>query len=441
MASEEKLMSSQYDAIIIGTGIIGGAIGLELARRGSRTLNVDKLPAAGYGSTSNTCAIIRFHYSTAEGIAMARESYYYWLDWPKYIGTPDESGLAHYINTGCLVIKNEENQFLEHVLPHLDALKVAYETLGPQELRALLPYVDTRQFGPPVLVEDPRFGQPTGDAIAGAIYIPESGFINDPQLACHNQQRGCEARGGQFLFNAEVVEILTEDGRVAGIKLADGTEMLAPVVVNAAGPHSFKINRMAGVEEGMRIRTRALKREVCHVPAPKGLDLNVLGTMISDGDTGSYARPEVGNNLLVGSQDPECDAQEWVDPDDYDQSFTYQWKTQVMRKAQRIPSLPIPEQQRGVVDLYDVSDDWLPIYDVSDLPGFYMAVGTSGNQFKNAPVVGKLMAELIGKVEANQDHDNDPVQLPLVYTRRTCNIGFFSRLREVNPDSSNTVMG
>ena len=61
-------MSDRYDAIIIGAGIIGGAIGLELARKGFRTLNVDKLPAAGYGSTSNTCAIIRFHYSTAEGV-------------------------------------------------------------------------------------------------------------------------------------------------------------------------------------------------------------------------------------------------------------------------------------------------------------------------------------------------------------------------------------
>jgi len=434
-------MSKQYDAIIIGAGIIGGAVGLELAKRGSRTLNIDKLPAAGYGSTSNTCAIIRFHYSTAEGVAMARESYYSWLDWPKHVGAPDEKGMAHYINTGCLVIKNEENDYLENVMAYLDDLKVAYRELGPKELAEFLPFVDTRQFGPPVLAEDPRFGQPTGGAIAGAIYVPESGFVNDPQLACHNQQRGCEARSGQFLFNAEVVEILNEDGRAAGVKLADGTEMLAPVVVNAAGPHSFKINRMAGVEDGMRIRTRALKREVCHVPAPKGLDFNLQGTIISDGDTGSYARPEVGNNLLVGSQDPECDAREWVDPDDYDQSFTVQWKTQVMRKAQRIPSLPIPEQQRGVVDLYDVSDDWIPIYDVSDLPGFYMAVGTSGNQFKNAPVVGKLMAELIGKVEAGHDHDNDPVQFNFAYTRRTCNVGFFSRLREVHQDSSYTVMG
>jgi len=434
-------MPNQYDAIIIGTGIIGGAIGLEIARRGSRTLNVDKLPAAGYGSTSNTCAIIRFHYSTAEGVAMARESYYYWLDWPKHVGAPDESGMAHYINTGCLVIKEEENHYCEHVMARLDDLKVAYEELGPEELEEFLPFIDPHHFGPPVLAEDPRFCQPSDKVIAGAIYVPESGYINDPQLACHNQQRGCEGYGGEFLFNTEVVEILTKDGRVAGIKLADGTEMQAPVVVNAAGPHSFKINRMAGVEDGMRIRTRALKREVCHVPSPAGLDFNLHGTMISDGDTGSYARPEVGNHLLVGSQDPECDPQEWVDPDDYDQSFTDQWRTQVMRKAQRIPALPIPEQQRGIVDLYDVSDDWLPIYDASDLPGFYMAVGTSGNQFKNAPVVGKLMAELIFKVEAGQDHDNDPVQFPLTYTRHTCNIGFFSRLREVNPESSFTVMG
>ena len=49
-------MSDQdYDAIIIGAGVIGAAIGYELARGGRRTLNIDKLPAAGYGSTSNSC--------------------------------------------------------------------------------------------------------------------------------------------------------------------------------------------------------------------------------------------------------------------------------------------------------------------------------------------------------------------------------------------------
>ena len=98
-------MARKHDAVIIGAGIIGCAVGLELARKGYRTLNIDRLPASGYGSTSNTCGIIRFHYSTPEGVAMARESYFYWLDWPKYVGAVDEKGMAHYINTGCLVTK------------------------------------------------------------------------------------------------------------------------------------------------------------------------------------------------------------------------------------------------------------------------------------------------------------------------------------------------
>ena len=163
--------------------------------------------------------------------------------------------------------------------------------------------------------------------------------------------------------------------------------------------------------------------------------------IISDGDIGCYSRPEVGNHILVGSEDPECDDREFVDPDNYDGSFTDQWTTQAMREGQRIKGLPIPNQAQGVVDLYDVSDDWIPIYDKSDLPGYYMAVGTSGNQYKNAPVAGALMAELIQKVESGHDHDRDPVRFLMQNTGRECNIGFFSRLREINPDSSFSVIG
>jgi sarcosine oxidase subunit beta len=70
-----------------------------------------------------------------------------------------------------------------------------------------------------------------------------------------------------------------------------------------------------------------------------------------------------------------------------------------------------------------------------------MAIGTSGNQYKNAPVVGALMAELIEKIEAGHDHDNNPVKFVMKYTGRECDIGFFSRLREINPDSSFSVIG
>ena len=436
-------MTKKYDAIIIGAGIIGACVGFELAKQGKKVLNVDKLSGSGFGSTSGSCAIIRLHYSTSDGVAMAREGYYYWLDWSKYLGKADPTGLVKYINTGCLVMKTEKNHYLENVMAALDDMHICYQELDPEGIRKLIPIIDTRRFGPPKLSTDSTFGEPNG-TIPGAIYIPESGLISDPKQSVHNVQVAAEHRGADYLFNAEVVDILQKDGRCRGIKLADGTDIEAPVVVNVAGPHSHLINDMAGVTEGMNIKTRPLKQEVCHVPAPEGFDYNNLGTIISDSDTGVYSRPEIGNHVLIGSEDPECDTLEYVDdPDNYNQNFTDQWTTQVMREAQRLEGLTIPGQGKaqGLVDLYDTSDDWIPVYDKSDLPGFYMAVGTSGNQYKNAPVVGVLMTELIGACEKGHDHDHDPVKFTMHYTGRICDVGFFSRLREINPESSFSVIG
>jgi len=434
-------VNKQYDAIIIGAGIIGAAIAFELAKKGYKTLNVDKLPSAGYGSTSGSCAIIRLHYSTPDGVATAREGYYYWINWPEYLEVEDELGLANYINTGCLVIKTELNKYLKNVMASLDDLGVVYEELDIEGIRKKAPFLDTRKYFPVRLPDDSDFGEPTGNALQGAIFVPESGYITDPQLSTHNLQRAAEAKGGEFIFNAAVVDIYKKAGRVAGIQLQNGTRVDAPIVVNVAGPHSYIINRMAGVEDGMNIKTRALRQEVCHVPAPDGIDYQKDGTIISDGDIGCYSRPETGNHILVGSEDPECDEREWVDPDNYNKNFTRQWTTQAMREAQRIEGLRVPNQMQGVVDLYDVSDDWIPIYDKSSLPGFYMAVGTSGNQYKNAPLAGVMMSELIDKVAAGHDHDKNPLQFQMKYTGRTFNMGFYSRLREINPDSSFSVIG
>ncbi len=51
-------MAKSYDAIIIGAGIIGCATSLALGRKGWKVLNLDRLPAAGYGSTSGSRASV-----------------------------------------------------------------------------------------------------------------------------------------------------------------------------------------------------------------------------------------------------------------------------------------------------------------------------------------------------------------------------------------------
>jgi sarcosine oxidase subunit beta len=213
------------------------------------------------------------------------------------------------------------------------------------------------------------------------------------------------------------------------------------VVVNVAGPYSANVNAMAGALDDMTISTRPLKQEVVHIPSPAGFDFYENGLVVSDSDIGCYCRPEQGNFILIGSEDPECDPREWVDADEYDRNFTDQWTHQAYRYAQRVPRLGIPSQMKGVVDLYDVTDDWIPIYDKSSVPGFYMAIGTSGNQYKNAPIAGKMMAALISYCENGNDHDSESLQFELPYIKRQINVGFYSRKRDINKESSFSVLG
>ncbi len=71
----------------------------------------------------------------------------------------------------------------------------------------------------------------------------------------------------------------------------------------------------------------------------------------------------------------------------------------------------------------------------------YMAVDTSGNQYKNAPVVGKVMSTLIEECQNGHDHDLNPIQLHLEHLDRKISLDFYSRLRETNLESSFSVLG
>jgi sarcosine oxidase subunit beta len=373
---------------------------------------------------------------------MAYESYFYWTDWEKYLGFADEAGLARFIDNGVVITKSATGHYRKS-LRHYDSLGIEYEDWDADELARRCPLYDIRSFYPPKRPDDPAFRDPPTSELEGAIFTPQAGYVSDPQLATHNLQRAAEAVGCVFQFRAEVVGIRQHRDQVEGVTLADGQKIDAPVVVNVAGPHSASINRMAGVEDDMNVHTTAIRHEVHHVAAPDGSDFGINGVTTSDGDLGIYFRPEGANYILVGSEDPDCDPREPVDdPDHYNRGITEsQWEAQVFRLAKRIPSLRIPIERKGVVDLYDVSDDWIPIYDKSSLKGFYLAIGSSGNQFKTAPVAGHLMAELIDQVERGHDHDADPVKVTCRYEDFTLDAGFYSRLRKVNRDSSFSVMG
>ncbi|WP_300070874.1 FAD-dependent oxidoreductase [uncultured Ruegeria sp.] len=433
---------SQPDAIIIGTGVIGAAIAFEMAKAGWKTLSLDRNSQVGHGSTAGSCAIIRMHYSTFDGTAFAWEGYHYWRDWADYLGLPEDANLAQFRETGCLVMKTEANGLLEkHKLNSAD-LDCPFEEWSPEKVAERLPVYSQDSFAPAKRMDDPEFGQPNGRKMQGGVFWPQAGYVTDPALSAQNLMDAAKQHGAEVRTGVEVVEVLAEGGRVAGVKLASGEEIRSKVVVNVAGPGSAIVNKMAGVLDDMTIETRPLRQEVVHVPAPEGFDFENHGTIVSDSDIACYCRPEHGNHILIGSEDPECDPHQWCEDDvHYNPDFTDQWTTQAMRYAQRVPSLGIPSKTRGVVDLYDASTDWIPIYDKSSLPGFYMACGTSGNQYKNAPIAGKMMTALIAYCEGGADHDAQPLQYELPYIKRSIDVGFYSRRRPINEESSFSVLG
>ncbi|NOD36709.1 MULTISPECIES: FAD-binding oxidoreductase [unclassified Ruegeria] len=433
---------SQPDAIIIGTGVIGAAIAFEMSKAGWKTLSLDRNSQVGHGSTAGSCAIIRMHYSTFDGTAFAWEGYHYWRDWADYLGLPEDANLAQFRETGCLVMKTEANGMLEKHMRNSSDLDCPFEEWSAEKVVERLPVYSLDSFAPARRMDDPEFGQSNGRKMTGGVYWPQAGYVTDPALSAQNLMDAAKQHGAEMRTGAEVAEILTEGGRVSGVKLASGEEIHAKVVVNVAGPGSAIINEMAGVLDDMTIKTRPLRQEVVHVPAPEGFDFENDGTIVSDSDIACYCRPEHGNHILVGSEDPECDPHQWCEDDvNYNREFTDQWTTQAMRYAQRVPSLGIPSKTRGVVDLYDASTDWIPIYDKSSLPGFYMACGSSGNQYKNAPIAGKMMTALISYCEGGADHDAEPLQFELPYIKRSIDVGFYSRKRPINEESSFSVLG
>lgn len=434
-----------FDAIVIGAGIFGCGISFELARRGLRVCAVDMNPGPGLGSTSSSGAIIRFAYSTVDGIRLAWEGNQYWEQFADYLETDDHPhGVAHKVTTGMVFLRTHEDLHQLYV-ERLAEAGVPFEEWDREKVLKEHPWVSLAEYGGPMSVDDDAFFSDPVGQIPGGLFMKDSGYVSDPQLAAQNLHTAAAAKGATFRFRERVDDILlTDDGTaVRGVQLRGGEAILAPIVVNVGGPWSSAVNKIAGLEEAMTIRTRPMRHEAHIAPAPAGLDYEKDGTIIGDLDQGMYFRPAPGNNVFVGSTDPECDGHEWVDDmDTLNREVTQPiWERQMYRVAKRVPEFGIPHQSRGLAEAYDVSSDWGPIYDRTDIDGFFVAIGTSGNQFKNACVASHLMGELITAVRDGHDHDADPLQVTARFTGTPIDMGSFSRNRPINEDSTNSVLG
>jgi glycine/D-amino acid oxidase-like deaminating enzyme len=428
------------NAVVIGAGVIGSAIALELQRGGHDVVVVDRGPGPGSGSTSASSSIIRFTYSTRDAILLAWESAQRWFDWSGYLAAEVDEPLARFVRCPNLTLLSDGLDAAA-ITPWWDEFGIAYEVLTAADVRERYPAIDVGRYYPPRLAGDPEFGAPPVGEL-GALLSPDAGFVDDPRLAAANLADAARRAGAVFRFRSEVATIVSDAGRVTGVRLTSGEAVGADVVVNAAGPHSAVVNRLAGVTDDMAITNRALRQEVFTAPAPEGMRLDDGGPFVADLDLGQYFRPQPGGTVLIGGTEAECDELRWVDDPDADSEHptVEVWETAMLRFARRIPAFGVPRAPVGLAALYDVTDDWMPLYDRSSLDGYFMACGTSGNQFKNAPMVGTLMRAIVDATLGGHDHDRDPVQVVGPATGAAIDTGAFSRRRSP-ATTSQTVLG
>jgi len=426
---------------IVGAGVVGCSIALSLRRLGMDVTVVDKLGAVGHGSTSASCAIIRRYYSQPGMIALANEGAHVWQNWAKFLGPIDDDKIVFH-RPGMLFIPPQVDVEVRTIVAEMNKLNIKVSILEIDEIRERFPYLNTTSNFPPLPPDDEAFFESTGRELEGVVYEEDAGYVVSPGLATQNLRDAGERDGVQFLLNREIHRIDMSDDGGFELTTLDGDCIESEVVVNAAGPHSSLVNRLAGVT--LPLTTRPLRQEVHTLRNPlfdakSGSPLLIVGDM----DSGVYWRPDSGGrDLIVGSTEPECDDLDWVDdPDHYDDGITEPyWQRQSMRLMKRFPQVKLGPA-RGLSALYDVTvEDWYPIVDRSDLPGYYVCIGTSGSSFKTSPVLGQLMALIIEACENGTDVDQSAIQMKLNYTGVTVDAGFLSRKRGVI-QSSGTVIG
>lgn len=419
---------NRADILIVGAGVLGAGTALALARAGHDVLVIERNAGVGDGSTGASAGIIRVHASDPQSSALADDSLVRWRSWAEFLGAEPGEELARFVTCGSLIL-DAANGFTTQAAGAMTEAGVGFETWDLARMSERFPYMDFHRFGPPTSIDDEAFWEEPTEYLSGGLFTPQSGYVGDPTLAAVNLMNAAVRAGARVRLSATVARIDVAGNRVTGVTLSDGTSLHAEATIVIAGPNTDELIGEVGARADFGVRTRRLREELLHIPGPPGVDLGSDGVHLVDGDLNINFRPDGGAALLGGSNGDL--AGEHVTIDDADvferRTTAAAWEQGTLRLARRIPSLGVPRERTGVVGLYDAAEDWLPIYDRTAFDGLFVAMGTSGTQFKTAPIVGDLMRHIVENELAGRDHTAVPFASPV--SDRRFSTAQFSRLR------------
>lgn len=232
------------------------------------------------------------------------------------------------------------------------------------------------------------------EGISGGFYSADEAHA-DPGLVTQHYLRKCREEGVIVRTNTEVTGLTVTGGRIKEITTTKG-QITAGVVINCAGPFAGKVFKMAGIELPLIPRRRHV------VVVRPGFQLRKNIPLIVDTATGWYLKPEPGNIALMGGTDREGTVS--LEPIREEKTVD----RIVEAGLERAPSLETGEIVRTIVGIRCMTPDDHAVIGRAAIPApnqngpedgkqgnLYCAVGFSGHGFMHAPAASAALAELI----------------------------------------------
>ncbi|HEA68888.1 MAG: FAD-binding oxidoreductase [Desulfobacterales bacterium] len=357
-------MPSKADVVIIGGGVTGNAIAYNLAKEGLKPVVIEKSDIGGEASGS-TGGGVRQSARNLKEMPMAMESI------RLYGHLHEELGMdVEYVREGNLRLCTSEEE--------LETMRTSVE--NQKSVGLDLEMIDRKQ----VLEINPF----VGEKVIGAGYCPTDGHVN-PFLVTYAFFKKAKSLGALYHTHEEVTDIRLRKGKVVAV-ITDKQEVETDLVVNAAGITGRKVANMVGIDLPMRpVFTEALitepyppffKQMIGHA---KGLFYGrqtVHGPFLWGGFVGTETFIHQGGKPLFHFIGPAI-SRMVIDyfPILKDFHVIRTWSGLIAQMSDGIPVL-------GLVD---------------EVPGFVFATGFSGHGFGLAPIIGRLISELIMDCEAS----------------------------------------
>ncbi len=354
-------MSQNFDAIIIGAGVMGASIAFHLAERGLKVAILERNVTAS-GATGHSSGLVRMHYDLAAESELTFASYkHYFNNWKERVG-----GECGFQKTGFMQIaKREHEDKLRGNVANQQRIGINTSVISADDVKKLVPDFITDQFD-------------------FAAYEPDSGYA-DATLTTNSFIEAAKRNGAILIQNCEVTAIHTSGGRVTGVSTTKG-EFAAPTIVSAAGPWAKHVAKLADVDVPLETWTH----DVAFLHRPPSL--GKIPAVIDD-TVNCYFRPE-GSALILAAGEDESLRGEAPDAENQTPTPTFVEKL-IDSMVMRIPKI----EESGLHSIHvgrdGITPDQRAIYSAAGPDGFYLACGLSGTGFKTAPAAGASMAELI----------------------------------------------